>query len=182
MIDNPIGQHPCRIAEYLPLIRATDGLTLSQVCTLSGLEPSTIQNWIKRGYVPHPVGKKYRERHLARILLIAELRESMQIDRVGGLLSYINGDADDESDDIIAEEALYDLFCDIAQELCEKPASPDQIGQRVAVFLNGSVKTTDSAKLVTALTVMAYTYMANQYKHGADALYVQQIEDLPQSR
>ena len=68
MIDNPSVQSPCRIAEYLPLIRATDGLTLSQVCTLSGLEPSTIQNWIKRGYVPHPVGKKYRERHLARIL------------------------------------------------------------------------------------------------------------------
>ena len=103
-----------RIIDYLPLIQAADGLTLSQVCALSRLEPSTIQNWIKRGYVPHPVGKKYRERHLARILLIAHLRESMPIERVGELLSYINGDTDDESDDIITEEALYDLFLDIA--------------------------------------------------------------------
>lgn len=182
MIDNPNDRQPCRIAEYLPLIRATDGLTLSQVCTLSSLEPSTIQNWIKRGYVPHPVGKKYRERHLARILLIAELRESMQIDRVGGLLRYVNGDADDESDDIIAEEALYDLFCDIAQELSEKLTPPDRIGQRVTEFLDDSVKTTDSAKLVTALTVMAATYMANRYKRSADALYARQIGDLPQSR
>ena len=182
MIDNPNDRQPCRIAEYLPLIQATNGLTLSQVCKLSSLEPSTIQNWIKRGYVPHPVGKKYRERHLARILLIAQLRESMQIDRVGELLRYVNGDADDESDDIIAEEALYDLFCDIAQELREKLTPPDQIGQRVAEFLDDSVKTTDSAKLNTALTVMATTYMANQYKRSADALYAQQIGDLPQSR
>ena len=182
MIDNPSLQRPCRIAEYLPLIRATDGLTLSQVCTLSGLEPSTIQNWIKRGYVPHPVGKKYRERHLARILLISELRESMQIDRVGGLLRYVNGDADDESDDIITEEALYDLFCDIAQELSENPAPPDQIEQTVTAFLDDSVNTTDSAKLVTALTVMANTHMANRYKQNADALYAQMIDDLPQSR
>ena len=65
---------------------------------------------IKRGYVPHPVSKKYSERHLARILLIAELRECMAIDRVGAMLAYVNGDADDESDDIITEERLYDVF------------------------------------------------------------------------
>lgn len=178
MIDNPTEKHcSCRIADYLPLIRAADGLTLSQVCTLSGLEPSTIQNWIKRGYVPHPVGKKYRERHLARILLISELRESMQIDRVGALLRYVNGDADDESDDIIKEEALYDLFCDITQDLTDELAAPDQIGERVAAFLDDSVETADSAKLTTALTVMAYTHMANRYKRCADALFLQDIEN-----
>ena len=159
-------------------MQATDGLTLSQVCTLSGLEPSTIQNWIKRGYVPHPVGKKYRERHLARILLISELRESMQIDRVGSLLRYVNGDADDESDDIIREEALYDLFCDIALDLTDEPAPPGQIGERVAAFLDDSVETADSAKLRTALTVMAYTYMANRYKRGAEALFAEQIDNV----
>ncbi|MBQ4239093.1 MAG: DUF1836 domain-containing protein, partial [Ruminococcus sp.] len=93
-----------RISDFLPLIRATDGLTLGQVCSISSLEQTTIQNWIKRGYVPHPVSKKYSERHLARILLIAELRECMAIDRVGAMLAYVNGDADDESDDIITEE------------------------------------------------------------------------------
>ena len=182
MIDHPTEKRRlCRIADYLPLIRAADGLTLSQVCTLSGLEPSTIQNWIKRGYVPHPVAKKYRERHLARILLISELRESMQIDRVGALLRYVNGDADDESDDIIKEEALYDLFCDITRDLTDEPAASEQIGERVSSFLDDSVETADSAKLTTALTVMAYTHMANRYKRCADALFSQYIENgLPQ--
>lgn len=177
MIDNPIDKRLShRIADYLPLIQAADGLTLSQVCNLSGLESSTIQNWIKRGYVPHPIGKKYRERHLARILLISELRESMQIDRVGALMRYVNGDADDESDDIIREEALYDLFCDIAQDLSNDPVPPERIGERVASFLDDSVETADSAKLVTALTVMAYTYMANCYKRSSDALFAAYIE------
>ena len=37
-----------------PSIRATNGLTLAQVCTITGLEQSTIQNWIKRGWVAIP--------------------------------------------------------------------------------------------------------------------------------
>ena len=158
----------------MPLIRATDGLTLSQVCSLSGLEPTTIQNWIKRGYVPHPVCKKYSERHLARILLISELRECMQIDRIGALLRFVNGDADDESDDIISEEALYDLFCEMTANLSAQPISYDSIGKTAAAHI-GSYSTADAEKLKTALHIMAYTYMANQYKRAAYALYNQQI-------
>ena len=74
---------------FRPLIRATDGLTLGQVCAITGLEPSTVQNWVKRGFVPHPVRKKYHERQLARILLISALRESMQIDRIGEITASI---------------------------------------------------------------------------------------------
>ena len=173
MIDNPSVQSPCRIAEYLPLIRATDGLTLSQVCTLSGLEPSTIQNWIKRGYVPHPVGKKYKERHLARILLISELRESMQIDRVGSLLRYVNGDADDESDDIITEERLYDVFCAMADTLDEKPLPLDRVGQvaRDAAQLLTDIPESDRERIQNALRIMAYVYAANCCKRESEKLY-----------
>lgn len=34
-----------------PLLTVTKGLTLAQVRELTGLETSTIQNWIKRGWV-----------------------------------------------------------------------------------------------------------------------------------
>lgn len=42
---------------FRPMITATDGLTLGQVSALTGLEYSTVQNWVKRGFVAHPVQK-----------------------------------------------------------------------------------------------------------------------------
>ena len=159
-----------RIADCLVLIKATDGLTLGQICSLSSLEPSTIQNWIKRGYVPHPVCKKYYERHLARILLIAMLRESMQIDRVGELLRYINGDADDESDDIISEQALYDLFCEITEVLEQTYPPPDKAKQTVCEIVT-RIACDAPQKLMQALEIMALAYLSNLYKREADLLF-----------
>lgn len=176
MSDNPTGKKSGRIADYLPLIQATDGLTLSQICSLSGLESSTIQNWIKRGYVPNPILKKYRERHLARILLISELRESMQIDRIGTLLRYINGDTDDESDDIITEEALYDLFCEITERLVQHYPAPDRVGKIVKEHVIATVGKEASEKLINALNIMARAYMANLYKREADALFLHHVQ------
>ena len=49
-------------------------LMLSQVSHISGLEPYVIQNWVARGFLPPPVGKKYSRRQLSRILLIHTLR------------------------------------------------------------------------------------------------------------
>ena len=34
------------------------GLTLSQVCQISGLEPYTVQNWVKRGFLSNPTEAK----------------------------------------------------------------------------------------------------------------------------
>ena len=95
-------------SRFEPLIKATDGLTLGQVCAITGLETSTIQNWVKREFVARPVKKKYHERQLARILLISSLREAMKIDSIGELMKMVNGNTDDESDDIISEEKMYD--------------------------------------------------------------------------
>ena len=62
------------------LIDVAGGLSLSQVCTITSLHTSTIQNWVKRGYIPRPENKKYFERHMARILLVSALRDSMNIE------------------------------------------------------------------------------------------------------
>lgn len=175
MSDNPTDKRG-RIAEYIPLIRAANGLTLSQVCALSFLEPSTIQNWIKRGYVPHPTAKKYHERHLARILLIASLRESMQIDRIGELLCYINGETDDVSDDIITEEALYDLFCDVTDSLCADTPSPDRVEQVVTEILDVHPDAGEyHDKILSAMCIMACAYIANTYKKKSDALFIDSV-------
>ena len=172
MTVQPVEKPSGRIAAYAPLIMAADGLTLGQVCSLSGLEPTTIQNWIKRGFVPHPVRKKYHRRHLARILLIAELRESMQIDRVGELLRFVNGDADDESDDLIPEEDLYDIFHQIAVELERRKPSPDEVEPLVAQIAREPLSGRDgSERILHALNIMACTHLANLYKRKSDSLY-----------
>ena len=62
-----------------PILEATGGLTLSQLSKLTGLEGSTIQNWIKRGWVASTKGKKYSEKQVLRILLINMLRKSYDL-------------------------------------------------------------------------------------------------------
>ena len=79
----------------------TGGLMLSQVAQFTGLEPYTIQNWVKRGFLSSPKNKKYSRRQLSRILIINMLRDALPLDAICRLLSYINGQLDQESDDII---------------------------------------------------------------------------------
>ena len=83
-----------------PLLTVTKGLTLAQVTALTGLEPSTIQNWVKRGWVKNPEGKRYGEEQVVRIILINMMRGSMQLEQIAFLMSYINGSVDDRADDI----------------------------------------------------------------------------------
>ena len=173
MSDNPIQKRSVGLlSDYAPLIQAAQGLTLRQICAVSGLEPSTVQNWIKRGFVPRPEGKKYHERHLARILLISQLRECMQIDRIGELLIYVNGDADDLSDDIITEEELFDLFSRMKALLEEELPPPDRAGETASRVLEDyPAEPAVAEKLHGALSVMACVYMANMYKRKADSLF-----------
>ncbi|MBQ3266116.1 MAG: DUF1836 domain-containing protein [Ruminococcus sp.] len=167
-----------RIADYLPLIQTADGLTLSQVCSICKLESTTIQNWIKRGYVPHPVGKKYLGRHLARILLISELREGLQIEAVGELLRYINGDTDDESDDIITEERLYDVYHELTEQLDGFRFEHERVGD-IASQIVGSIpelSEPDKKKITNALLVMVNVYAASCYKREAQKLFINMIK------
>jgi len=92
------------------------GMVLSQVSAVTGLEPYTIQNWVKRGFLTNPVNKKYTLRQLCRILNINMLKDALRMEEICGLLTYINGHLDDESDDMIDDSELYFLFLRIAAQ------------------------------------------------------------------
>ena len=49
---------------YKQMIDMGNGLTLSQVCNITNLEPHMIQNWVKRGDIPHPINKTNYELRL----------------------------------------------------------------------------------------------------------------------
>jgi DNA-binding transcriptional MerR regulator len=107
------------IARQFQSMFLAGGLTLSQVATITGLESYAIQNWVKRGFLTSPVGKRYSLRQLCRILNINMLRGSMPIERICQLLSYVNGDLSDESDDMIDDSRLYFMFVKLAVKMKE---------------------------------------------------------------
>lgn len=103
------------------------GLMLSQVASLTGLEPYVIQNWVRRGFVAPPERKRYSRRQFSRIVLINMLKDSMQLDKICALLSYVNGELDDESDDLIDDFQLYLYIVRLAALVEHQPPSgPDE--------------------------------------------------------
>lgn len=105
------------------------GIVLSQVSAVTGLEPYTVQNWVKRGFLSPPERKKYSKRQLCRIIIINMLKSVLPMDQICGLLSYINGHLDDESDDIIDDSQLYFMFIRMAVHatVMQNPEGRDRI-------------------------------------------------------
>ena len=143
------------------MINVTNGLHLNQICQITDLQTSTIQNWVKRGYVPHPVNKKYYDRHLARILLISSLRECMKIEDIGELMFLINGDADDVSDDIVSEEALYNYFALAIKRLDINSVTPDVIDSTLNSIL-AEAQAGHRRELLQAIKVMIYSFLSSK--------------------
>ncbi len=143
-----------------PVLEATGGLTLSQLSKLTGLEGTTIQNWIKRGWVSATKGKKYSEKQILRILLINMLRKAMKLEDIANLMRYINGDVEDISDDIIEEVLLYDILCRIIFTAEDEGAfDSDRIKSLVAREVAEHTKEiADDEKMKKAMFVMVMGY------------------------
>lgn len=90
------------------------GIVLSQVASVTGLEPYTIQNWVKRGFLPPPENRRYTQKQLCRIIQINMLKSALSLETICSLLEYINGKLDDTADDIIDDAQLYFLFVKLA--------------------------------------------------------------------
>jgi len=110
-------------------IFAAGGLVLSQVSNLTGIEPYTVQNWIKRGFCAPPVAKKYSRRQFSRLVIINMLKDSLEIQDITEMLSSLNGRLDIESDDTIDDSLLYICFLSVLGTLgiaaSDNPATAD---------------------------------------------------------
>ncbi len=93
------------------------GISLGQVSNITGLEPYTIQNWVKREFLPPPEHKRYDLNRLCRIITINMLKSVMSMERICGLIGYVNGELDDASDDTIDDAKLYFLFVQLAAQI-----------------------------------------------------------------
>lgn len=138
-----------------------NGLVLSQIVQLTGLEPHTIQNWVKRKFISPPVQKKYDCDQFCRIALINMLKDIFQIERIVGMLQYVFGGGKPTDDILVytafsevisvlpddAIRAQTDLDDIIARELAQKPMNADirdRLGKVIKVmvlaYLSASLK------------------------------------------
>lgn len=150
------------------------GLLLSQITEMTGLSATTIQNWVKRGWVSKPVGKKYGELQVARILLINLLRPAMQLEHIAALLAYVNGRVDDRTDDIIPETALYTMVCAAILKLeAGREFHHESVIALIGAQLEGYEGPVPDAKerLTDALEVMLLNIAAATLMQQADAAY-----------
>lgn len=153
-----------------PLFAVTKGLTLSQVCDMTGLEATTIQNWVRRGWVKNPENKRYGEQQVIRIILLNTMRFSMELQQIEFLLEYINGEVSDTSDDILPDRELYNVLCRIVINSKNIPAEDEKmLDKLISDAVHGVELESFEAeeKLKTALRAMALAIIAGRIKNLA---------------
>lgn len=150
------------------------GLTLSQVANVTGLEPYTIQNWVKRGFLPSPVGKKYDMERLCRLININLLRGAMPLEQITKLMAYLNGNLADEGDDLVDDTLLYFLFVRLAARARYIGGSESWDDALVHATSNYAEPVPGAReKLIKVLKVMLTVWVANQLKAQAEEMIAQ---------
>lgn len=147
------------------------GLTLSQVSSITGLEPYTIQNWVKRGFLAGPKNKRYDMEQVCRIININLLKGALPLEQIVSLMRYINGDLADESDDIIDDTVLYFMFVKLA-------ARARHIGGDKAWDIALEEATADYKepfpgardRIVKVLRIMLTAWISGQLRHQAEEM------------
>lgn len=150
------------------------GLTLRQVSSVTGLEPYTIQNWVKRGFLPSPKNKRYDIEQLCRLVNINILKGTMPLEQIIRLMAYLNGDLADEQDDLVDDTMLFFLFVRLAARaryIGGTKAWDDALLEITADYrepLPGARE-----KLIKVLKIMLTVYCANALKAQAEGLIAQ---------
>ncbi len=161
----------------LPFLRhlflASDGVMMATIRNISGIDTSTLQNWVKRGWVANSRQRHYDLEQVAHILIINMLRSCMQLDHIAFIIRYINGDVEDPSDDIIADSRLYDDICRILDAMAERKvcAVGDVRGIVETVIADYREPIAGAReRLIRALEVIVITYCAATVKTHAERL------------
>lgn len=147
------------------------GMVLSQVASITGLEPYTVQNWVKRGFLSAPERKRYSMNQVCRIININMLKSVLPMERICGLLGYINGKLDDEGDDIIDDAQLYFLFVRLAAQVRQlnDPARRDELIAQVMTDYSEPVPGA-KMRIEKALRVMLTAWVAARIRQEAEKM------------
>ena len=147
------------------------GLTLSQVASVTGLEPYTIQNWVKRGFLSAPRNKRYDMEQVCRIININLLKGTLPLEQICRLMAYLNGDLTDESDDLVDDTMLYFLFVRLAARaryLGGDKSWDDALAEVTADYVEPIPGARE--KLIKVLKIMLTAWVAGRIKAEAEQM------------
>jgi len=159
------------IRELFTSMFLAGGIVLSQVSGITGLEPYTVQNWVKRGFLSAPVRKRYTLRQLCRIININMLKGILPMERICGMLGYINGQLNDESDDVIDDSELYFMFVRLAARAKELDSEQERdalLEQAMADYAEPIPGAKERVKQV--LRIMLTAYVAARMRQEAEKM------------
>lgn len=153
-------------------INLTGGLTLSQLAEISGLETTTIQNWVKRGWVVPPKSRRYGETSTARVLIISMLRGSMQLGDIVELMAYVNGKVNDRADDAVPDSELYNMLCNIIKTINNSNFRIADIDDVIEKELESYSEPFEGGKnkITKTLKIMTLAYYSAELKKSAEKL------------
>lgn len=146
-----------------------EGLMLSQITGLTDLPPYVLQNWVKRGFVPPPVNKKYTQSQFCRVAIINALKDSLQIDVIIKLIAYAGLDYGDNSAVLIDDTALY---CYFAESLMRADHEINKLDASIvnALMDFGEPYPGARERLFSILKPMTVLYISLRIKSSAELL------------
>jgi len=154
----------------------TDGIMLGQVRDITGVDGSTLQNWVKRRWVANPQNKRYSKEHLARILLINMMRGSMQLERIDYLLRYLNVSAKTNESAVITDSRLYGYVCDVIEKLSLDDGTQNNrdtlymyINESISDFTEPIIGATE--RLRKSIEIIVTAYYASKIQEFSNMLY-----------
>ncbi len=156
--------------EVLSSLFLTGGLVLSQVTQITGMQQHIVQNWVRRGFLPPPVGRKYGKSQLCRILTINALKSALAIEDICRLLRYVNGSLTDRSDDTIDDTDLYLAFASLARYAALEGFPP---AERVPALLQESLAGYEEpvpgarGRIEEVLTIMLMAWRSSELRTEA---------------
>lgn len=147
------------------------GLTLSQVAAVTGLESHTIQNWVKRGFLSPPRGKRYDMEQVCRIVNLNMLKGTLQLEQACSLMQYLNGVLSDESDDLIDDTRLYFMFVRLAAR-ARQVGGDEEWEEALLKITEDYAEPVPGAreKLMKVLRIMLTVWAANTLRGAAERM------------
>ncbi|MBR7164985.1 MAG: DUF1836 domain-containing protein [Clostridia bacterium] len=145
---------------------AAGGLTLSQICNMTGLEPYMIQNWVKRKYVSSPQKKLYSKEQFARIVILNMLREVLPLESIAHLVCTLSGESEHCNVKMMQDDELYyrytDLLVDQEGEIFDWSAARERVLRVAEEFENAPPGAKRALEKI--LEAMLYAYASAQLR------------------